>query len=78
MLLPLQWPETLMCPSWALVVGRRVQCCRPIHRPATGATCLDYHHADLPVLGREAWTDDEEGRELRGPPPPWMACVEGS
>lgn len=56
-----------MCPSWVLVEGRRVQCDRQRHGPADGSTCLQWHSATFGAHDREAWTDDEEGAEVRGP-----------
>jgi len=65
LVMTLRWPEALMCPSWVLIQGRRVQCERHRHRPADGSTCLDWHHASFGACDREAWTDDEEHTEMR-------------
>lgn len=66
MILSMAWPEALVCPSWVMVDGVRRQCTRLRHGEADGSTCWAWHRADLPHGDSEAWTDEEEGREVRG------------
>lgn len=65
LLLPIMAPEQVACTSWVYVDGQRRQCSLEQHGPAEGRHAWDLHvwsgHGD-----REAWTDAEEGSEVRG------------